>query len=300
MFHGRPRRAGRRPWSGSARAGWSVVALVLSSVLGTGGVAGAPGCPSSPYRSARTQIIAHASGDWFGPPNTIEMQRAATAAGADVLDADVRTTRDGTLVASHDDTIHVDATHSVSIAKTDYATLRGVDLGNMWPGPKGDHPLAGRHVAVPTIETMLRAFPHVRFGLEFKTTGGEATMCTLLRRLGRTGDVFVSSAGDAAVDRFKVLCPEVTTTVTDAMVPQFQEAQRTNAPWCAPVPIGQPPLREGTFVLTRHDVQWEHDHGLAVFTWTADTATSLQQVASLGVDGVYTARPDLARKLLPR
>lgn len=257
-------------------------------------------CPASPYRSDRPMIIAHASGTYFGPPNTIEMMRAAVAAGADVVDADVRTTIDGVLVASHDDAIRVDATHTVSIARSTYAQVRRVDLGNTWTGPKHDRPLAGRGVRVPTIDAILRAFPGRRVGLEFKTTGGEETMCTLLRVLHRTADAFVSSAGDAAVDRFKPLCPEVTTTVTDAMVVEFQQVQAEKRVWCAPVTLGQPPLAVGTFRLTRADVLWDHAHGLADFTWTADDVASLKAAVALGVDGVYTARPDLARAIFRR
>ena len=275
--------------------GFAVVLAVAQSAR-----AATTSCPPSPYLSARPLIIAHASGSYFGPPNTIEMMRAAIAAGADVVDADVRTTKDGVLVASHDDTIRVDATHTVSIAATTYAELSRVDLGNTWVGPRHDRPLAGRGVHVPTIDAILRAFPGRRVGLEFKTTGGEASMCTLLRTQHRTGDAFVSSAGDAAVDRFKPLCPEVTTTVTDAMVVEFQKAQATGGAWCAPVKIGQPPLASGTFRLTRADVSWDHAHGLADFTWTADDRTSLSAAAALGVDGVYTSRPDLARTIFRR
>ena len=274
---------------------WPFVVGCLVALLPIGARATAPGCAPSRFRSTSVRIIAHASGDYFGPPNSIEMMRAARRAGADILDADVRVTADGILVASHDDRVPVTETSTVSIARTSYADLLKIDLGQTWTGPGGVRPLAGKKVRVPTIESVLRAFPNNRVGLEFKTTGGEATMCRLLRTLRRTDDVFISSAGDAAVDRFKPLCPEVATTVTDAMVLEFEAVKARNVPWCAPVPIGQPPLREGTFRLDRAGVGWDHAHGLAVFTWTADDRRSLDYVASLGVDGVYTARPDIAR-----
>ena len=137
--------------------------------------------------------------------------------------------------------------------------------------------------------------------MEFKVTGGERSLCSLLRSTRRTNDVYVSSAGDAAIDAFAPLCPEVTTTVTDAMVPLMRAARQSGAAWCSPVPIGQPPLSRGaTFRLTTESVEWSHAHGLAVFTWTAETEASLRFVASLGVDAVYTARADLAKRILNR
>ncbi len=281
----------------SARA--VTAAAIVLALAGTTVADAAPApCPRSPYRSDKTRIIAHASGDWFGPANTIEMLRSAKAAGADVLDIDVRVTKDGQLVASHDDIVKVGPTQR-SIRRSTLAELRNLDLGDGWAGPKKNFPLRGKAVRIPTVPDVLAAFPKDLISMEFKVTGGEQALCSLLRSTKRTGDVYIGSAGDAAIDVFTPLCPEVTTTVTDAMVPIMRSARQSGAAWCSPAPIGQPPLFRGsTFRLTRESVAWNHAHGLAVFTWTADTEASLRFVATLGVDGVYTARADLAKRIL--
>lgn len=286
-------------WSSHARI---VTALALVGALAFAETADAAiaACPKSPYRSARTRIIAHASGDWFGPANTIEMLRAAKAAGADAIDLDVRVTEDGHLVASHDDVVKVGSARR-SIRTSTLAELRTLDLGDGWAGPKKTFPLKGKAVRIPTVAEVLAAFPKNLISIEFKVTGGERALCSLLLSTKRTSDVYVSSAGDAALNTFAPLCPEVTTTVTDALVPVMRAARQSGAAWCSPVPIGQPPLSSGsTFRLTKESVDWNHAHGLAVFTWTADSEASLRFVAGLGVDAVYTARADLAKKIFGR
>ena len=224
--------------------------------------------------------------------------RAAKGAGADILDTDVRITKDGVLVAAHDDVIKPKSGLAVSIARTTYAELRLIDLGDTWPGPARNYPLAGTHVSVPTIEAILNTFPGYQVGMEFKVDGAEDTMCSLLRRLKRTGDAFISSGGDGPVTRFKTVCPEALTTVTDAMEREYLHAEATHSPWCAPVGIGQPPLVDRGVALTKQNVQWDHDHGLADYTYTANTDRALRAVARLGVDAVYTDRADLARAIL--
>jgi glycerophosphoryl diester phosphodiesterase len=270
-----------------------VAVFVLATVLAACATSNADttsGCPPSRFRSGQPVIIAHASGDWFGPANSIEMMGGSLAAGAEVLDLDIRMTADGILVASHDDGIG-----ETSIGESTLQKLLTLDLRDTWSNPKQ---LAFKNpVRIPTVESVFAAFPDKRFSLEFKVTGGEQKLCDLLRENKRTQSVYVSSAGDAAIDNFTPLCPEVVTTVTDAMVPIMQAAQRLGQDWCAPVPIGQPPLNQGDFTLTKAAVDWEHAHGLAVYTWTADDEESLRLVKSLGVDGVYTARPDLARAI---
>ena len=278
-----------------------VVATVtmLATLVGScGNDARSAPCPPSIYRSNSTLIVAHAGGDFFGPPNTIEMMRAAKAAGADILDADVRITKDGVLVAAHDDLVQPASGPPVSIVNITYAELQHIDLGDTWTSPTGTHPLAGTHVSVPPIEDVMNAFPDRRFGLEFKVDGAEDAMCSLLRRLNRVGDAFVSSGGDGPVTRFKSVCPEAVTTVTDAMEAEYLHAEATGSPWCAPVGIGQPPLVDRGVALTKANVRWDHDHGLADYTYTANTEPELRAVARLGVDAVYTDRADLARAIL--
>ncbi len=275
---------------------WAVLAAALLVVGCTSTDTKSALCPRSPFQRAKPWVIAHASSDYFGPGNTIEMMHAAVKAGADVVDADIRVTSDGVLVASHDDAIPVGENTTISIAHTTLSDLQTVNLGTDWGGPNGDFPLKKKFVHIPTLEAILNAFPNRTVSLEFKVTGGEKTLCASLRRLKRTKDVYVSSAGDAAIDTFKPLCPEVVTTVTDAMVFDLQREQADpKSTWCSTVPIGQPPFREE--LTSKTAVAWSHQHGLAMFTWTIDDPDVLEQLAMSGVDGVYTGRADLARKI---
>ena len=258
-------------------------------------------CPVSRFRNTKPLVIAHASSTFFGPANTLVMMRAAVAAGADVVDADIRTTSDGVLVASHDDDLRIATDTAGTIHDTTIAHLRSLDAARTWPGPHYDFPLRGRGVTIPTVEEILVSFPHRRISLEFKATGGERNLCALLRRLHRTKDVYVGSAGDAAVDTFQPICPEVATTVTDALVETMNDARAKSLPWCSPSPLGQPPFVIGARkIVTSESVRWEHEHGMAVYTWTLDDAARLNAAAEAGVDGVYTGRADLARAIFDR
>jgi glycerophosphoryl diester phosphodiesterase len=273
-------------------------AVVFAVGLAASSPTFAASCPPSRFRNTPPLVIAHASSAYFGPPNTVEMLRAAVRAGADVVDADVRLSADGVLVAAHDDDLGGASNGEGSLRAHTFLELRQLDFGWRWKDPQGKFSRRGKGVRIPTIEEVLKAFPNRRVSLEFKVTGGEVTLCNLVRRLGRTKDVYISSAGDAAIDTFKPICPEVTTTVTDAMVPLLRAAQASGEAWCAPVPIGQPPFSRGnsTFI-SKKSVDWNHAHGLAVYTWTVDAEEDLRVALAAGVDGVYTGRADLARKV---
>ena len=243
-------------------------------------------------------VIAHAGGEGLGPANTLEAMQASVIAGADVNDADVHLTADGVLVAIHDDTVDATTDGHGRVDAMSLADVQRLDAGWSFAGPNGDFPWRGRGVTVPTIEAVLSEFPALT-SLELKDDGGDApaVLCALLRKLGRTGSVYISSDTDPPLEQFKTLCPEVATTVTDALVPVMRAARTSGDAWCSPVPIGQPPYNASNRP-TAESLRWSHDHGLANFTWTIDDPDTIRYLATIGMDGVYTRRPDVARAIV--
>lgn len=249
------------------------------------------------FASKKTLVIAHAGGEGIGPANTIRAMRLSLAAGADVNDADVHITSDGVLVALHDDTVDATTNGTGRVGDMTFAELQQLDAGWQFAGPNNDFPFRGMGIRIPTIEEVMTTFPNTLTSLEFKVHGdAPKAMCTLLRRLKKTKYVYLSSKTDDMIEEFNALCPEVPSTVTDAMVPILQEARKNNTAWCSPVPIGQPPFSRDR--MTAESLQWSHDHGLATYTWTVDDPADIEYLARLGVDAIYTRRPDVARKIV--
>jgi glycerophosphoryl diester phosphodiesterase len=273
--------------------------LALVTLMGCRSTPADAPCPASPFRHAKMLVIAHAGGEGLAPGNTLAAMRASHAAGADVNDADVHITADGVLVAMHDDTVDATTDGDGFVREKTLAEIKTLDAGWSYTDAAGAHTFRGTGVTVPTIEELLTAFPGWLTSLELKDDDGPAPLelCSLLRRLGRTNDVYVSSDTDPAIERFKAACPEAITTVTDAMVPVMLAAQADGSAWCSTVPIGQPPFNPSRRP-TKASLKWSHDHGLANFTWTVDDAATLRYLASIGMDGVYTRRPDIARKIV--
>jgi glycerophosphoryl diester phosphodiesterase len=262
-------------------------------------IAAAP-CPPSPFQQRKMLVIAHAGGEGLGPANTLEAMRLSFKAGADVNDADVHITKDGVLVAMHDDTVDATTNGHGFVRDMTLAELKAIDAGYAFAGPNNDFPFRGKGVTVPTIEEILTEFPTRLTSLEFKDDDGAApaTMCALLSRLGQSKNVYISSDTDPPIDEFAKMCSGVVTTVTDAMVPALIAAQKDpNSRYCATVPIGQPPYSADR-KPTVESIKWAHDHGLASFTWTVDDPDTLRYLAVIGMDAVYTTRPDIARKIV--
>lgn len=76
--------------------------------------------------AGRPLAIAHRGGALLGPENTREAFSAAIAAGAEVVETDLRFSADGALVCLHDADLMRLAGHQGRVAETDLATLRAL------------------------------------------------------------------------------------------------------------------------------------------------------------------------------
>src|SRR5690606_39178428 len=114
--------------------------------------------------------IAHRGGAALAPENTLAAFRMAVGAWAsDMIELDVRATRDGHCVVFHDATVDrtTDATGAVADFTLDQ--IRQFDAGH-WFTPDGGttFPFRGRGITVPTIDDVLGALPDTRLTIEVK------------------------------------------------------------------------------------------------------------------------------------
>lgn len=250
-------------------------------------------CPPSRFRSEPPYVIAHAGGEGLGPANSILAMRRSLDAGADVLDADLWMSADGIVVATHDRNLAAATGRRVNVDETEWDELEQYDLRDGWTGETIDEP-----VRIPSLEQILEAFPGVLISLEIKQDQPSISdeLCRVLTAADRIDSVYLSANDDDTLYHARERCDGVLITTTYADVDAMRAARDdVDSTWCAPAPIGQPPYREGRF--DPQSVDWSHDHGMAIFTWTVDDPATLRLLAEAGVDGVYTRRPDIARQV---
>jgi glycerophosphoryl diester phosphodiesterase len=272
----------------------TTVALLLVLVAGCADDSTATvDCPPSPFRSSPPKVIAHGGGEGLGPENTLIAMRRSMAAGADLLDVDVWMTSDGIVVARHDRDVSRTTDGTGNIDQLTWEQLQQLDAAAKWTGAPIDE-----DVRIPSLEQVLTEFTDVTVSVEIKQLEPSMSvqLCDVLERTGSVERVYLSSNDDRAVYAAQAECPAATLiTTTYADLDARRAAEAAGEPWCAASPIGQPPWREGRF--TAESVRRSHDHGSAIYTWTVDDPDVLRELAEVGVDGVYTRRPDIARQV---
>ncbi len=252
---------------------------------------------ANPFRTGRTLVIPHAGGDGLFPENTLFAYEQSQALGGDVIDADVKMAADGVLVAFHDSTLDRTTDGSGPVADLTSSELAQLDAGFDFD-VDGAFPFRGTGIGVPTIEDILLAFPDTLTTLDLKVPGAPLVqpMCDLLRRLGRTDDVYIGTESDDQPDLFRAACPEVHTSGTSEerqVRRAAQEAGATSSPIAQLV--SQPSYigNDGQPRITEEFLAFAQASDTAVLTWVIDDPDTLATLIEMGIDGVYTRRPDV-------
>lgn len=240
-------------------------------------------------------VIAHQGASKLNPPNTLAAFAAARAAGADVIELDITYTLDDVLVVSHDLTVdrHTDG-HGL-IPELSLAEIKRLDAGVRF----------GRQFAgerIPTLDETLAwaASNPIRLCIEVKGDTPERYLragrqaVELLQRRSYLQNVTLTSFSPQCIQAMKALEPRLAWGYDP-------DERRAYTPWevCAEaLACGANFLLYDHRRLTAGIVDEAHQHGFAVWAWTADAPEHLQRLIDLGVDAIMTNRPDWLRSML--
>jgi glycerophosphoryl diester phosphodiesterase len=257
------------------------------------------------FGATRPLVIAHQGGRGLWPENTLFAFEKADALGADVLDMDLRMTRDRRLVAMHDATLDRTTDGKGRVDELDLENIRKLDAGYRFAVAGTEFPYRGRGITVPTFEEILARFPERRLNVEMKEFRDEdaRSFCAILRRHRATDHVLVASFGHAPMVAFREACPEVATSATVREGLLFHQLARMHLAslfrsdaaalevpeYFREIHVVQPALLDLARALN-----------LRVQVWTVNDETDLRRMIDLGVDGIITDYPDRLLMLMGR
>ncbi|HEX2575311.1 MAG TPA: glycerophosphodiester phosphodiesterase [Aquihabitans sp.] len=224
------------------------------------------------------RVIAHRGASAAAPENTLEAFRLARRLGADWVELDARRTADGVVVVHHDD--RLPSGHAI------------VELGR--------DELPGH---VPDLADALDACEGMAVNVEIKNWPTDAdfdpedrvaqAVVEEVRRRAGAVEVLVSCFHRPTLDRVHELDPSLPTAFL-----HHHEA-RTWAEVAADVAAaGHRALHPWDGVVDAALVQAAEEHGLEVNVWTVDDPARMEVLVALGVDGICTNVPDVARAVV--
>lgn len=226
------------------------------------------------------KVTAHRAGSARAPENTMAALDLAIRDGADYVEIDVQTTRDGEVILLHDADFMRVANHPGRVWDMTLAEIRELDVGR-WFGPM--------HVGerAPTLEEFARAAKgRVRLNVELKYNRRDPDLARatleILKRAGVLETSLITSLEASAIREVRALEPKarVGLIVTGA--------------------VGDPARLDVDALSIRHRLATEalirraHLAGKEVHAWSVKNEWTATKLMNRGVDNLITDAPDMA------
>jgi glycerophosphoryl diester phosphodiesterase len=228
--------------------------------------------------------IAHRGASGTAPELTRSAFLRALELGADMIELDVRLTKDGYLVVIHDDELERTTTGTGLVREHTLAELKRLDAGAWF-----DQRFRGE-----TILTLEEGIDIVGrralLNIEIKSVPGmwsHAALKTVavLTHAGILGTTVISSFDMRVLEKVRELAPAARVGVL-WLDPDFEEAWR----WAKELAAWS--FHPWSELVQDEAVDESHRRGLRVLTWTVNEPEEINRMASMGVDGIISDYPE--------
>jgi glycerophosphoryl diester phosphodiesterase len=243
-------------------------------------------------RTKSVAIVGHRGAAHDAPENTVMSAKLAWAQNADAVETDIRLTKDGQIIVSHDDTTYRINGCNTRISDMTFAEARALDAGLIKGGPR----FAGQQM--PTLDELIetipagkRLFVEVKTGTEIIPALGES----LARTHARGDQIVLISFNLDVLRQAHAMWPEYSTlwlvsydahTSIEKVIAQAQEARVSGLDLSSAWPLDHAMVGQIKAA------------NLQLHVWTVDGLTVAKIWADLGVDGITTNRAGWLRSQL--
>ncbi len=264
--------------------------------------------PDHPFleKNAGVEVIAHRGGWGLWPENTLYAFQHAVDLGVDMLEMDIRSTKDGHLVIFHDETVARTTDGSGRVNDFALAELKQLDAGYWWsPDDGATFPFRGKGIVIPTLDEVFASFPRMRMTIEIKQKEPDiaAAFGNAVRRHGMQNRVLVACFDSVTLKRFRKQFPEVATSpgMSEGVVFYALCWLHLSAVYHPSVEVLQFPLKMGPINgIHPRLLSGARKNNIQLQIWTVDDESKMRMLIESGVDGIITRRPDRLLKILGR
>jgi len=263
---------------------------------------GAAGCSMNKIESIKpmwsgkfsVMVVGHRGFSGIAPENTMAAFKKAIEVGSDMIELDVRLSKDGEVVVIHDESLERTTNGKGKVIDLTLDELKKLDAGS-----KFHSSFSGERI--PTLKEALElAYAQVMVNIELKKGNyGKYTILDLADRAHQE----VELAGMADKMIFSSFDPDALERVLKKN-PSVPVAYLYNRSWNFPREVTEgrpfPILNCRKSVLTKENISRAHQEGIQIGVYTLYTEEEMEKFIEMKVDAIITDYPDRLINILKK
>jgi glycerophosphoryl diester phosphodiesterase len=236
-------------------------------------------------------VIAHRGASLLAPENTLSAFRLAADLGADAVELDAKLTSDGYVVIHHDLTLDRTTTGRGYLKDCTLEELHRLDAGSHFgPAYIGERIPSLRDVFFEIGDKLLFNVELTDYGTPVDTL--PEAVIGLVREFDLVQRVLLSSFSPLALVKTRRLAPDIPLgLLINDRQPLWLFAFLQ---WISPHEALHPHIA----MVSRGLIHQGHARGRSINVWTVNEPAEIQALEEMGVDGIITDAPDVAREII--
>lgn len=256
---------------------------------------------------SRPMVIAHGGAKLLYPENTMMAFDSVVKMGVDVLEMDLRITKDNVIVTHHDMEIDNTSDGSGNIFDKTYAELEVLNFGFQFVDLQGNKPFQSTKVKIAKLEELFIKYPAIKMIIEIKDEaelGKKAAdkVLELINNHNMSDNVIVASFHDDILNYFMEISDgkvPISTSQKEATKFALTAKSLTGFTFFPEEVALQLPMKSsGLNLATSRIINSAHHHNMAIHYWTINEKEDMRSLIEKGADGIITDRPDIMIELL--
>jgi glycerophosphoryl diester phosphodiesterase len=230
--------------------------------------------------------FAHRGGNEFAPENSFRAFKSAVDIGYKYLETDVHLTKDGFLIAFHDDTLDRVTNKSglirdLTLSEIKKAKIAGTD-------------------EIPLLSELLNSFTDCFFNIDCKVDETVQPLINLINNKDFINRVCIGSFSQKRINFIrKSLGKEVKTSMGPAEVILSKFLSYTSLGYNFKSSYTSIPIRRyGINLLDERNINYLKSNNQKVIAWTINDEDQMKMLINIGIDGIMTDNLTLLKKVL--
>ena len=230
--------------------------------------------------------FAHRGGNEFAPENSFRAFKSAVDIGYKYLETDVHLTKDGFLIAFHDDTLDRVTDKSglirdLTLSEIKKAKIAGTD-------------------EIPLLSELLNSFTDCFFNIDCKVDETVQPLINLINNKDFINRVCIGSFSQKRINFIrKSLGKEVKTSMGPAEVILSKFLSYTSLGYNFKSSYTSIPIRRyGINLIEERNINYLKSNNQKVIAWTINDEDQMKMLINIGIDGIMTDNLTLLKKVL--